>query len=329
MSLPNRPPDAPVGQRAGGEDADEGRGRLPGVHMSDHGPSLSSPELVIAPLESLKVLNKGQVPRSVETLKMIGTVMAVLVTANWIYLDVFREEGGGDVRGRVSPPAPGGDEAGRGQVLAGREDRDDLVLSSLPPAAQSDGEYEHDGGDDGKDHGDHDHVEALAGEGDHLGLDFAVGTDEDLVVGGQVGLVQLAQQLPGPGDGRHRQAVGGEVVQVTQLGLVTRVRVWDLLRVSHQVYIRGVGAADVNLPLEVSLVHPGLVVHDEVVDPAVDHPGPPPLHQDVPVAGAVDVGDQRRAGLGRVGGDPPALGQGALPLGREGQHRQLVLRGRL
>ena len=61
----------------------------------------------------------------------------------------------------------------------------------------------------------------------------------------------------------------------------------------------------------------------------MDHPGPPPLHQDVPVAGAVDVGNQRRAGLGRVGCDPPALGQGALPLGREGQHRQLVLRGRL
>ena len=65
---------------------------------------------------------------------------------------------------------------------------------------------------------------------------------------------------------------------------------------------------------------PGLVVDDEVVDVAVDQPGPPPLHQDVPGPGAVDVGDQRRAGLGGVRGQPPRLGQSSLSLGREGQH---------
>ena len=52
----------------------------------------------------------------------------------------------------------------------------------------------------------------------------------------------------------------------------------------------------------------------------MDDSGPPPLHQDVPVAGAVDVGDQRRAGPGRVGGEAPAVCQGSLPLGCEGQH---------
>ena len=36
------------------------------------------------------------------------------------------------------------------------------------------------------------------------------------------------------------------------------------------------------------LVLPGLVVDNEVVDVAVDQPGPPPLHQDVPGPGAVD-----------------------------------------
>ena len=132
---------------------------------------------------------------------------------------MFGEERGRDVRGRVAPPASGVDEAGRGQALAGGEDRHQLVLSPLPPAAEGQGEYEHDGGDDGQHHGDHDHVEALAVEGDHLCLDLTGGTDEDLVVGGQLGLVQLPRPPPGPGDGGHCQAVGREVGQVGQLGL--------------------------------------------------------------------------------------------------------------
>ena len=132
---------------------------------------------------------------------------------------MFGEERGRDVRGRVAPPASGVDEAGRGQALAGGEDRHQLVLSPLPPAAQRQGEYQHDGGDDGQHHGDHHHVEALAVEGHHLRLDLAGGTDKDLVVGGQLGLVELPRPPPGAGDGGHRQVVGGEVGQVGQLGL--------------------------------------------------------------------------------------------------------------
>ena len=256
LGLPDGPPDAPVRQRAGGEDADEGRRRLPAVHVSHHGASLSSAEVVITPLESFKVFNKGQVPRSVETLEVRGTMLTARLRNSGIYLDVFGEERGRDVGGRVPPPASGGYEAGRGEVLAGGEDGHDLVLSSLPPAAQGDGEYEHDGGDDGQHHGDHHHVEALTVEGDHLCLDLAVGADKDLLVGGEVGLVQPARLSPGPGDGGHRQAVRGEVPQVTEPGLVVRVRSVPTLRVSHQVQVRGVGAAHVDPPLEVILVLP-------------------------------------------------------------------------
>ena len=237
---------------------------------------------------------------------------------------MFGEERGRDVGGRVAPPAPGAEEAGRGQVLAGGEDRDQLVLPALPPAAQRGGEDEHDGGDDGQHHGDHHHVEALAGEGHQLCLDLAGGTDEDLVVGGQLGLVQLPWPPPGAGDGGHRQVVGGEVAQVAQLRLERREKVrWGtsgLAKFPHQIQVGGVSAANVNLPLGERLVLPGLVVDDEVVDLAVDLPGPPPLQQDVPGPGAVDVGDQWRAGLGRVRGHPPAGGEAALSLGCEGQH---------
>ena len=79
LGLPDCPPDCAVRQRAGGEDTDEGAGRLPAVHVSHHRPGLrsgrpTSTELVIALLESFKVFNKGQVPGSVETLEMIGRV---------------------------------------------------------------------------------------------------------------------------------------------------------------------------------------------------------------------------------------------------------------
>ena len=235
---------------------------------------------------------------------------------------MFGEERGRDVRGRVAPPASGGDEAGGGQVLAGGEDRHQLVLPALPPAAEGQGEYEHDGGDDGQHHGDHHHVEALAVEGDHLCLDLAGWTDEDLVVGGQLGLVQLPRPPPRPGDGGHRQVVGGEVAQVGQLRLDKRRSggTSGLTKLSHQIQVRGVTAAHVNLPLGERLVLPRLVVDDEGVDLAVDEPGPPPLHQDVPGPGAVDVGDPRRAGLGGVRHHPPSLRQSALSLGCEGQH---------
>ena len=71
-----------------------------------------------------------------------------------------------------------------------------------------------------------------------------------------MGLVQPARLSPGPGDGGHRQAVRGEVPQVTEPGLVVRVRSVPTLRVSHQVQVRGVGAAHVDPPLEVILVLP-------------------------------------------------------------------------
>ena len=130
------------------------------------------------------------------------------------------EERGRDVGGRVTPPAPGGDEAGRGKVLAGGEDGHYLVLSPLPPAAEGDGEYQHDGGDDGQNHCDHHHVETLAVECDHLRHDLAGGTDKDLMIGGKLGLVQFSDLSPGPRDGGHCQAVGGEVLQVTELCLM-------------------------------------------------------------------------------------------------------------
>ena len=93
-----------------------------------------------------------------------------------------------------------------------------------------------------------------------------------------------------------------------------------MTKFSHQIQVRRVAAAHVNLPLEERLVLPGLVVDNEVVDVAVDQPGPPPLHQDVPGPGAVDVGDQRWAGLGGVRPHPPRIRESALSLGGEGQH---------
>ena len=39
------------------------------------------------------------------------------------------------------------------------------------------------------------------------------------MIGGELGLVELARGLPRLGDGRHSQVVGGEVPQVCQLGL--------------------------------------------------------------------------------------------------------------
>ena len=114
------------------------------------------------------------------------------------------EERGRDVGGCISPPAPGGDEAGGGEVLAGREDGHDLVLSPLPSAAECYGEYQHDGGDDGQNYGDHHHVEALAVEGDHLRLDLTCRADEDLMIGGELGFVKFSLLSPGPRDGGHR-----------------------------------------------------------------------------------------------------------------------------
>ena len=73
LRLPDCPPDPAVRQGTGGEDADEGTGGLPGVHVSHHhAATSSSAELVIALLESFKVFNKGQVPGSVETLEIRG-----------------------------------------------------------------------------------------------------------------------------------------------------------------------------------------------------------------------------------------------------------------
>ena len=60
--------------------------------MSHHGASLSSAEVVITPLESFKVFNKGQVPRSVETLEVRGTMLTARLTNCRLYLDVLGEE---------------------------------------------------------------------------------------------------------------------------------------------------------------------------------------------------------------------------------------------
>ena len=44
---------------------------------------------------------------------------------------------------------------------------------------------------------------------------------------------------------------------------------------------------------------------------------------------AVDLYDERGAGLGGVGGDQAGWGQGARPLGGEPGHTQLIVSGRL
>ena len=73
------------------------------------------------------------------------------------------EQRPGDVAGGVSLPALGGDEAGGGEVLGGRQHRHDLVVPdlALPPAAERDAEDHHDRGDHGQHHGHHHYVDAL------------------------------------------------------------------------------------------------------------------------------------------------------------------------
>ena len=79
---------------------------------------------------------------------------------------MFGKERGGDVAGRVTPPALGGDEAGGGEVLAGGQHGDDLIVPhvALPPAAERYAQDHHEGGHHGQHHRDHQHVEALPGE---------------------------------------------------------------------------------------------------------------------------------------------------------------------
>ena len=79
------------------------------------------------------------------------------------YLNMFGEERGGNVTGGVALPALGGDEAGGGEVLGGRQHGDDLVVPhlALSPAAERDAEDHHDRGHYGQHHRDHQHVDAL------------------------------------------------------------------------------------------------------------------------------------------------------------------------
>ena len=79
----------------------------------------------------------------------------------------------------------------------------------------------------------------------------------DLVVGGELGLVELARRLGGLGHGRHGQLVGGEVVKVCQLG---HERSWSLLS----------GPLGINPPLVVVDILRRLVVEDVVINLAVD-----------------------------------------------------------
>ena len=72
--------------------------------MSDHGSSLSSTELVMILLESFKVLNKGQVPRSVETLKKMRTVMISLLATGSTWTCLGKSEAG--MSEAVSPLQP-------------------------------------------------------------------------------------------------------------------------------------------------------------------------------------------------------------------------------
>ena len=164
----------------------------------------------------------------------------------------------------------------------------------LAAAAHRDDEDEGHGGEGGQQHRHHHHVEPLPGEhGDQLGADLAARADEDLVVGGELGLVQLAGVVAGPRDGRHREVVRREVVQVGQLRLrreksVTtagKVRLNKVITpiLAYQVEVRGVGGADIYPPLVVAVIQRRLVVKDEVVNLAVDQFGAPPLHQDVSI----------------------------------------------
>ena len=135
---------------------------------------------------------------------------------------MFGEERSWNVWGGVSSPPLGWDETSRAEILAWRQHWDYLILTHapLPPTTHSDPQDQQDGEDDGQHHRDHQHVQPLLGEhGHHLSLDLAVGADEDLVVGGELGLVELPRELDRLGDGGDREVVGGEVVKIGQLGL--------------------------------------------------------------------------------------------------------------
>ena len=95
------------------------------------------------------------------------------------------------------------------------------------------------------------------------------------MVGGELGLVQLARSLGGLGHGRYGQLVCGEVVQISKLG---HKEVWSLLS-------RPLG---INPPLVIVDILRRLVVEDVVIDLAMDQNRCPPLNKNISIAYCLD-----------------------------------------
>ena len=90
------------------------------------------------------------------------------------------------------------------------------------------------------------------------------------MIGGELGLVELARGLGGLGHGRHGQLVRGEVVQVGQL--------------SHEGTLSLLSEPlGINPPLVIIHILGRFVVQDIIIDLAVDQDRLPPLNQNVSI----------------------------------------------
>ncbi len=91
------------------------------------------------------------------------------------------------------------------------------------------------------------------------------------MIGGELGLVELARGLGGLGHGRHGQLVRGEVVQVGQL---SHEGAWSLLS----------RPLSINPPLVIVDILRRLVVQDVVIDLAMCQDRRPPLNENISIA---------------------------------------------